>query len=109
MAIYKENEYKEAVKRMKQKIAELEIEMGATLSEEEISQFEKQCNIRLPEAYRLFLHEIGDGCDDMLDGFQLNRLVDIEKRDLSHPFLLEEEWIWEADDRSNPTSTISEI
>ena len=29
MAIYKENEYKEAVKRMKQKIAELEIEMGA--------------------------------------------------------------------------------
>ena len=77
MAIYKENEYNEVIKRMKQKIAELEIEMGETLSEREISQFEKQCNIRLPEAYRLFLQEIGDGCDDMLDGFHLNRLADI--------------------------------
>ena len=56
MAIYKENEYKEAIKRIKQKIAELEIEMGATLSEEEISQFEKQCNIRLPEAQIVEYH-----------------------------------------------------
>ena len=106
MAIYKENEYKEVIKRMKQKIAELEIELGETLSEREISQFEKQCNIRLPEAYRLFLQEIGDGCDGMLDGFHLNRLADIEKRDLSHPFRLEEAWIWEVDDR--PQSIISE-
>ena len=35
----------------------------------------------------------------MLDGFRLTRLADVEKRDLSHPFLLEEEWIWEDDDR----------
>ena len=98
MAIYKEDEYKEVIRRVKQKIAELKIEIGATLSEEEISRFEKQCHIRLPEAYRLFLQEVGDGCDDMFDGFQLTRLADIEERDLSSPFLLEEEWIWEADD-----------
>ena len=106
MAIYKENKYKKVIKRIKQKIAKLEIEMGATLSEEEISRFEKQCNIRLPEAYRLFLKEVGDGCDEMLDGFPLNRLTDIEIRDLSRPFLLENEWIWESDDR--PQSIISE-
>ncbi|MCM1327009.1 MAG: SMI1/KNR4 family protein [Bacteroidales bacterium] len=106
MAIYKENEYKEVIKRIKQKIAELEIEMGATLSEEEISRFEKQCNVRLPEAYRLFLQEVGDGCDDMLDGFRLNSLADIEKRDLSQPFMLEKEWIWEDDGR--PQNIISE-
>ena len=106
MAIYQEDEYKEVIRRVKQKIAELKIEIGATLSEEEISRFEKQCHIRLPEAYRLFLQEVGDGCDDMLDGFQLNRLSDIEKRNLSSPFLLEEEWIWEADDR--PQSVINE-
>ena len=99
MAIYQEDEYKEVIRRVKQKIAELKIEIGATLSE-------KQCHIRLPEAYRLFLQEVGDGCDDMLDGFQLNRLSDIEKRNLSSPFLLEEEWIWEADDR--PQSVINE-
>lgn len=99
MAIYKEGEYEEVIKRIKQKIAKLEIKRGKTLSEKEISRFEEQCNIRLPEAYRLFLQEVGDGCDDMLDGFRLTRLADVEKRDLSHPFLLEEEWIWEDDDR----------
>ena len=61
MAIYQEDEYKEVIRRVKQKIAELKIEIGATLSEEEISRFEKQCHIRLPEAYRLFLQEVGDG------------------------------------------------
>lgn len=50
MAIYQEDEYKEVIRRVKQKIAELKIEIGATLSEEEISRFEKQCHIRLPEA-----------------------------------------------------------
>ena len=98
MAIYQEDEYKEVIRRVKQKIAELKIEIGVTLSEEEISRFEKQCHIRLPEAYRLFLQEVGDGCDDMLDGFQLNRLSDIEKRNLSSPFLLEEEWTEEKID-----------
>ena len=38
-------------------------------------------------------------CFYKLDGFRLTRLADVEKRDLSHPFLLEEEWIWEDDDR----------
>ena len=47
MAIYSEDECKEVIGRIKQKIAELKIEMGETLSEEEISRFEKQCNIRL--------------------------------------------------------------
>lgn len=62
MPVYKETEYKKVIECVKQKIAELGIEMGAVLSEEEISRFEKQCNISLPEAYRLFLQKAGDGC-----------------------------------------------
>ena len=106
MPVYKETEYKKVIERVKQKVSELGIEMGAVLSEEEISRFEKQCNIRLPEAYRLFLQEVGDGCEEMFDGFQLNCLANIEQKDLSRPFLLEKEWIWECDDR--PRNIIQE-
>ena len=42
MAIYKEGEYEEVIKRIKQKIAKLEIKRGKTLSEKEISRFEEQ-------------------------------------------------------------------
>ena len=38
VAIYREEEYKDVIKRIKQKIAELQIEMGETLSEEEIEK-----------------------------------------------------------------------
>ncbi len=42
----------------------------------------------------------------MLDGFRLKCLQDIEKQDLSKPFMIEESWIWEDDDR--PSSVISQ-
>ncbi|WP_243125353.1 SMI1/KNR4 family protein [Clostridium transplantifaecale] len=44
--------------------------MGNPLTEEEILRFETHCNIRLPEASRMFLKEIGNGCV-MIDGFRL--------------------------------------
>lgn len=42
----------------------------------------------------------------MIDGFRLQCLQDIEKQDLSQPFMLEEAWVWEVDDR--PSSVISQ-
>jgi len=71
--------------------------MGNVLSEKEIVAFEELHCVHLPQAYRIFLKEIGNGCD-MIDGFQLHPLADIEAQALSQPFMLEDEWIWEDDD-----------
>ena len=59
--------------------------------------FETKHNVRLPQAYRLFLQSVGDGCDH--SGFPLNSLGQVKPGDLSHPFMMEEPWIWEEDDR----------
>ncbi len=66
MAIYQEDEYKEVIRRVKQKIAELKIEIGATLSEEEISRLKNNAILDYPKHTACFLQEVGDGCDDML-------------------------------------------
>lgn len=94
MPIYEKEKYNEVITRIRSKIFQRDIVMGECLTENEILEFEKACNIRLPEAYRIFLQEIGDGCK-MLDGFYLNSLKDIEKKDLSQPFMLQEAFIWE--------------
>ena len=63
---------------VQQKVIENNIKMVECLSEEAIIEFEESCNIQLPEAYRIFLKNIGNGCDDCC----LNRLEDIERKDL---------------------------
>lgn len=98
MPVYESEEYKEVITRIKDKVAHLNIKMGSTLSEKDIKNFEEHCSIKLPSAYRIFLKEVGDGCDSMLDGFRLNRLEEMKWEDLSHPFMLEEPWIWENDE-----------
>ena len=74
------------------------VQMEACLTEETIAAFEKACGIHLPQAYHMFLMQVGDGCESMVDGFQLNQLEDLEQKDLSRPFMLEKEWIWECED-----------
>lgn len=98
VAVYQEGEYDSVLARIKEKIDTLCIEMGETLSEAAIVDFEKQCGIRLPSAYRAFLKAVGDGCEQMLDGFALRRLADIPRRNLALPFGLEEAWIWEDEE-----------
>ncbi len=97
MPVYKPTDYEQVVPRIEAKIMTSGIQMGDVLSEEEIIRFEKLHDIRLPEAYRIFLKEIGNGCN-MIDGFQLHALADMEAKNLSQPFMLEDEWIWEDDD-----------
>lgn len=75
--------------------------MGECLSEEAIAAFEDCHKIQLPEAYRIFLKKVGDGCDHMLDRCCLNRLENSLYQNLSEPFMLEKFWIWEDDDRES--------
>ena len=97
MPVYQSTDYEQVISRIKGKVLELGIEMGDVLSEKEISDFEERHCVQLPQAYRIFLKEVGNGCN-MIDGFQLYSLADIQARDLSQPFMLEDEWIWEDDD-----------
>lgn len=99
MSIYEPEDYKEVINRIRNKLDENNIKMGECVSEEAIVAFENRCKIRLPEAYRLFLKNVGNGCDSMIDGCCLKQLEDIEQKDLSRPFMLEEFWLWEEDDR----------
>ena len=82
MPIYKPKDYDAVIDRINSKIAQLGIVMGEKVSERELLEFEEICNIRLPEAYRRFLQEVGVGCK-MIDGFCLNSLKDMERKDLA--------------------------
>ena len=64
MPIYTPEEYPTVIERIKTKIAQKNIDMGSTVSEADIIAFECACNTRLPQAYRLFLLEVGDGWND---------------------------------------------
>lgn len=97
MPIYEPKDYEQVIARIQKKVIEKNIKMGECLSEKTIEVFEKNCNIQLPQAYRMFLKLVGNGCDH--PGFHLNRLENIEQKDLSSPFMLEEVWVWEDDER----------
>lgn len=96
MPVYEPKDYEKVIKRIQEKVTARNIKMGECVLEEEIVEFERSCKVQLPQAYRLFLKNVGNGCGD---GFPLNRLQDIERKDLSRPFILEDYWIWEDDER----------
>lgn len=106
MPVYETKDYKEVIAYIQKKVVAGNIKLGECLSEEVIATFEKNCKIQLPQAYHLFLKYIGNGCHSMMDGFRLNCLEDLKKQDLSRPFMIEEAWIWEDDDR--PSSVVSQ-
>ena len=76
--------------------------MGPTISETEIAAFESACNTRLPQAYRLFLLEVGDGWNDpeteSISASPIHRLAEIEHKDLSLPMTLTDGWVWEDEE-----------
>ena len=100
MSIYGRKDYEKVIGRIQEKVAALNINMGECLSEDVITAFENRHNIQLPQAYRMFLKNVGDGCEHMFEDCPLNRLEDIPCQDLSEPFMLEEFWLWEEDDRA---------
>ena len=68
MPIYKPEGYDIVLTRIKEEILLQKIQMRPVLSEEQISAFEQTHQIVLPEGYRRFLLEVGDGCD-MFGGY----------------------------------------
>lgn len=101
MPVYESKDYDMVIKRIQEKINLLHIKMGECLSEEAIVAFENRHKIELPEAYRMFLKKVGNGCKEMFDRRGLNSLENSPCRNLSEPFMLEKFWIWENDDRDS--------
>lgn len=86
MPIYKPEEYDAVLEHIRQEIQLQHIQMGPALPEEDIRSFEQKHQIRLPEAYRRFLLEVGNG-GDMFDGFDLLPLeTERELQNFSAPF-----------------------
>lgn len=101
MPVYESKDYEKVIRRIREKINMLQIEMGECLSEETIAAFEKCYNVQLPQAYRIFLKKVGNGCEHMLEGRCLNDLKSSPRQKLSEPFMLEKFWLWEEDDRDS--------
>lgn len=99
MPIYEPRDFEKVIKRIQGKLTALNISMGQCLTEEEIASFEECQSIKLPQAYRVFLKSVGNGCKSMLDGHRLNDLENCSHQVLSEPFLLEKFWLWEDDER----------
>ena len=93
MPIYKPEEYDAVLERIKAAIKEQDIQMGPVLSKEEIRAFEQKHGIVLPEGYRRFLLEVGDGCD-MFDGYDFLPLgAKREVENYGEPFRYQEYWV----------------
>ena len=99
MPVYEPKDYENVIERIQGKLSELNIKMGTCLTEEEIALFEYRHNAKLPQAYRIFLRRVGNGCKHMFDGRRLNALENCPLQKPSEPFLLEKFWIWEDDER----------
>lgn len=110
MPIYQSEQYNTILNRIKEKCKVEDIFLGEQLLEQEICLFEEKHNVILPEAYRKFLIEVGDGCD-MIDGFKMKSLAIIDQltsEKLSAAFPFETPWIWE-DEEYISESHLSEV
>lgn len=96
MAVYQPEDYEKVIRRIQEKIEACSIEMGECLSEEAIAAFEASHKVKLPQAYRLFLQKVGNGCKHVF-----NSLEQSPCEKLSEPFMLESFWLWEDDDRED--------
>lgn len=99
MPVYDPKDYEKVIKRIQGKIDALNIKMGECLSEEAIAVFEDCHKVELPQAYRMFLKNVGNGCEYMFENRRLNSLDSSPYQNLSEPFMLEKFWLWEEDDR----------
>ena len=99
MPVYEPKEYEKVIRRIQEKVKTLPVKMGECLSEETIAAVEECHRIQLPQAYRMFLKEVGNGCEHMFEGCRLNDLESSPCQELASPFLLDRFWIWEDDER----------
>lgn len=101
MPVYEAKNYEKVLKRIQEKIEVLSIKMDECLSEEAIEAFEDRHKVCLPQAYRMFLKHIGNGCNHMLEGCRLNDLDSCLCYEIAAPFMLEKFWLWEEDNRDS--------
>lgn len=99
MAVYQSSEMDSVIHRIKEKITQKQIVLGAPLSEREILAFEQAAGVKLPEGYRRFLLEIGNGCT-WEGGYEMCPFPPANAEEaarLSLPFPYEAEYIWGED------------
>ena len=99
MPVYEPKEYEKVIRQIQEKVKSLPVKMGECLSEEAIAAFEECHKIKLPQAYRMFLKEVGNGCEHMFEGCRLNDLESSPCQEPAEPFLLDRFWLWEDDER----------
>jgi len=92
-------EIESVIQRIKQKCKEKNITMNHVVSKESVEIFENNYRITLPEEFKQFYTEIGNGCQVMLDEFPLRRLEDIKSDvgDVQLEFPYENSFIWGND------------
>ena len=99
MPVYKSEEMDGVVTRVKEKVAEYQVSLGPVVPEETVCAFELAHGVILPEAYRRYLLEIGNGFEWEDYGFPFLTFPPEEKTDrLAAPFPFSEAWIWEAEE-----------
>lgn len=90
--------------KVKTKIREKEIKLTQIVKEEEIKEFEEKYKIQLPENYKAFITEIGDGWEGIeINGEQVKdckrfKECRFDEKGVSRKFKYTESWIWEEDD-----------
>ncbi len=101
------------IHRVRHKLVERGANLGARLAEEEIAAFQQQHGITLPEAYRLFLLEVGNGgdgpacCGCVPLGQPADDLSPSQRRawtelaNVARPFPFTKPWVWEGGDESD--------
>lgn len=105
MSIYLPEQMEDVISRIKRKVVSQQIKLGPILTEQTVCNFEQTYMMKLPEAYRRFLLEVGDGCM-WHSGYQLlslNRMDNLKQEKLSLSFPFDDEWIWETED--NPSQS----
>jgi hypothetical protein len=93
---------------IKRKIREKHIELASPLDDEDVASFEEEHGITLPEDYRRFLVEIGNGGSKGPPLYGLKGLGEMpndhhreaeeQLAGIKEPFPLTEAWIWENED-----------
>lgn len=101
MPVYRREELDEAIARVREKVVQNQVSLGPTVPEKTVRAFEEAHGVTLPEAYRRYLLEVGNGFEWEDYGFPSSPFPPEEGERTSRlaaPFPFTEAWIWEAEE-----------
>ena len=103
------NSVDDSIRRIKQAVASQGRRIHPCLTESEVADFETRWHVRLPEGYRRFLKEVGNGGEGP-PHYGLLRLGEVPGdydrpaldvlKDVSKPFPLTTYWVWEGEEEA---------